>query len=412
MKNSLEILVISDLHAHPGDPNKGNAPSAYSTNSNYGSPDVNPLADIPNLLKNSGLLVDWILCPGDLSDKADLSAQKAAWEHLEKIRAETKASRLIGAPGNHDIDSRRLLSDFDPKGALQTLVPTFPTDLVCYAAGDKVYADRFWSNNFVVIPFDEYDCSLVILNSCAFHGYSSDVKKAPNEHLRGKLSPLTLAAIKAATEKIKTRLNVLLVHHHPIKLPYVDDGNSIMIGGDKLLDVLKSTGKQWLVIHGHQHVPNLMYADSSTFAPVVLSAGSVAAKTWRMKGGPARNQIHHVALDLSQTEVSGVQILGQVTSWTWAYENGWQAARGSGIIPYKSGFGYRFDPLAMRDWVVKEAKQKAPQLLLWEDVVRAYPKLPFVTPSDREDLIKLIRDTGAKVECDQFDMPTKLEWPP
>src|SRR5258705_8869702 len=100
MKSSLEILIISDLHAHPGDPNKGSAPSAYSTNTNYSSADVNPLVSLPDLIKTSALNVDWILCPGDLSDKADLSAQKVVWEHLEKIRSEIQASCLIGTPGN------------------------------------------------------------------------------------------------------------------------------------------------------------------------------------------------------------------------------------------------------------------------------------------------------------------------
>lgn len=411
-KNSLDILVISDLHAHSGDPNKGNAPSIYSTNSSYSSPDVNPLAGISALIKKSQLNVDWILCPGDLSDKAELSAQKAAWEHLEKIRSEIGASHLIGTAGNHDIDSRRLLADFDPKGALQTLAPVFPIKEKCYEPDDRVYADRFWSNNFVIVPFQKYDCSLVILNSCAFHGYSSDAKKAPNEHLRGKLSPLTLSAIKIAIEKLTTRINILLVHHHPIKLPYVEEGNSVMVGGDKLLDVLKSTGKQWLLIHGHEHVPHIMYADASTFSPVILSSGSVAAKTWRVKGGQARNQIHHISIDLDNTEASGAQLLGQMISWTWAYENGWQAARGIGIIPHKCGFGYRFDPLGIRDWIAEEAKKQAPSLLLWENVIAAHPKLPFITPSDKEDLIKLVRSKGIKVECDDFDIPSKLEWPP
>jgi hypothetical protein len=184
-----------------------------------------------------------------------------------------------------------------------------------------------------------------------------------------------------------------------------------MIGGDKLLDDLKGTGKQWLIVHGHQHVPHLMYADADPFSAVILSAGSVAAKTWRVKGGIARNQIHHVSIDLAHIEASGSQLLGRITSWTWAFELGWVGSAGPGVIPFKTGFGYRFDPMAVRDAVVHAAKDASPHLLSWKDVVHANPKLRYLIPSDQLSLVRLIRDQGVKVEIDEYGVPTKLEWP-
>lgn len=410
MRNSLNFLIISDLHAHPGDPHKGDAPSTFSTKSIYSAPDINPLVEISSVIKRAGLSPDWILCPGDLSHQADIAAQAVAWEYLEKIRGELGAELLIGTTGNHDLDSRRSMPDFDPKSALQQLAPCFPISLPCFQPDDKVYKDRFWSNNFVIVPFDEFDCTLLIVNSCAFHGYSSDAKKPANEHLRGKLSPLTLSAIKRATSATKTRLNILLVHHHPIKLPYVDEGNSIIIGADKLLDNLKESGKQWLVVHGHEHFPHLSYADSNSLSPVILSAGSVAAKTWRVRGVHSRNQIHHVSIPLSEIEPSGVQIFGQVKSWTWSFGSGWQEATRDGGIPYQCGFGYRFDVVDMRDKLVAMTRQASPNLLPWSDIEAKYPKLTYLIPEDRSTLISLVKAQGVGIDFDSHGAPARLEW--
>jgi hypothetical protein len=157
MKDAFSLLVISDLHAHSGDPSGGDAPSNYSTNNLYGAPTINPMVDIATLVKDAGLSVDWIVCPGDLGDKVDPNAQNAAWAQLEKIRIAVGADLLLGTAGNHDIDSRRTLPEFDPKSALQLLHPKFPTNVFCFEAGDGVHSDRFWSRNFVVMPFPDFD---------------------------------------------------------------------------------------------------------------------------------------------------------------------------------------------------------------------------------------------------------------
>jgi 3',5'-cyclic AMP phosphodiesterase CpdA len=280
-KANLDILVISDLHAHDGDPSKSSAPSYFSYNGIHSGSDINPLATIPEVIRAAGLNVNWVVSPGDLGDKAIPAAQIAAWRELERIKNSVNAQRLIATVGNHDVDSRRAFNEFDPKSSLQSLSPTFPLDCECYETNDNVYVDRFWSRNFVLVPFEEFDCTLLIINSCAFHGYSSDVRKPPNEHLRGRISPLTLNAIEEALHQRKSRLNIALVHHHLIKNPRIDDGGSLMINAGLLMEVFKKTEKQWLVIHGHQHTPFISYGDASPWAPIILSAGSVAVKTAR-----------------------------------------------------------------------------------------------------------------------------------
>jgi hypothetical protein len=196
-----------------------------------------------------------------------------------------------------------------------------------------------------------------------------------------------------------------------MKIPYVDDDDSVMYGGDVLLDQLQSTNKQWFLIHGHAHVPHLTYASSSIFAPVVLSAGSVAAKTYQAKGGVARNQIHHISIALEKMEATGAQILGSVTSWTWAFENGWERASGTEVLPHKTGFGYRLDAMQTRDTIMSKAKSVAPRLLSWSEVLTDNPKLAYITPDDQASLVELLKAQGLRVELDEIGVLSKLEWP-
>jgi len=407
---NLNILVISDLHAHDGDPAKSASPSYFSCNGLFSDGSVNPLKTIPDVIRDAGLKVDWVVSPGDFGDKANPLTQAAAWQELERIRIAVDAERLIGTVGNHDVDSRRTFPDFDPKSSLQQLLPPFPLDLKCFDKNDNVYADRFWSRNFVVIPFDEFDCTLLIINSCAFHGFASDARKPPNEHLRGRIGPLTLKAIQDSLKGRKTRLNIALVHHHLVRHPRIDDGGSLMINAGLLIEVLKETGKQWLVIHGHQHTPFISYGDAAPLSPVILSAGSVSVKTHRTIGGQARNQFHHLHIDLDNMEKSGVEILGEMTSWSWAFEYGWQKASSDGGISFKSGFGYRPNAIEVRDKVKTAAKAKAPGLLNWAEVLASHPRLKHMIAPDRQTLVKLLEADGVQVEVDKFDNPTRLEW--
>ena len=100
----LNILVISDPHAHSRDPLASDTPSYYSTDSKYRTAELNPFVGLTEQIKSEGLKVDWIFAPGDLGDRADATAQKAAWDDLEKVRIVLGATLLFGTAGNHDIN--------------------------------------------------------------------------------------------------------------------------------------------------------------------------------------------------------------------------------------------------------------------------------------------------------------------
>ena len=112
MKDELHFLVVSDLHAHAGDPAHSSSPSLISSSSLFQA--LNPIKGIPSLLKKEGLSVNWIISPGDLGDRAEPNAQRFAWSELVWLRDSLSAELLIGTAGNHDLDLRRSLSGFRP----------------------------------------------------------------------------------------------------------------------------------------------------------------------------------------------------------------------------------------------------------------------------------------------------------
>jgi 3',5'-cyclic AMP phosphodiesterase CpdA len=202
----ISLLVISDIHASANKLEDDGAVSWYSTLPEYDRPHRNPFRGIPDLLKEERLSVDLILCPGDLADCAEPTAQDKAWALLEDLRAKVGARRLIGTVGNHDIDSRSKHSAFDPKTTLQSLTPIFPG----LSEGE---CDFFWSRNFAIV--DDCEVRFVVLNSAAFHGiHSGDATDANREYLHGRVSDRTIEAIASKFGGATSKLNVLLMHHH------------------------------------------------------------------------------------------------------------------------------------------------------------------------------------------------------
>ncbi|MHC2805421.1 hypothetical protein ACVMII_005167 [Bradyrhizobium diazoefficiens] len=75
-----QILILSDLHAYRPSKEHTREPS-FLIASSKDNP-ANPIRAIPEILRQEGLSVDWILCPGDIADQADPDAQTFAWRVL------------------------------------------------------------------------------------------------------------------------------------------------------------------------------------------------------------------------------------------------------------------------------------------------------------------------------------------
>lgn len=155
----LRIAVLSDLHVFDGSSDQERAPSYVGTaDPSAGGPEKYPFPGLKKLIETEGLNADLLICPGDMTNQAHAAALHYAWARLHDLKNWLGAAALLATNGNHDIDSRFGDSDFDPKGAIQSLSPLFP-------GLPENECDRYWSRNFVV--FNHGDARIVLLNSAA-----------------------------------------------------------------------------------------------------------------------------------------------------------------------------------------------------------------------------------------------------
>lgn len=118
----------------------------------------------------------------------------------------------------------------------------------------------------------------------------------------------------------------------------------MVMGGRLVRELTEVTNSSWLIIHGHQHYPELWYGPGTTHIPVVFSAGSVSAVLKSPLSSDAPNQFYHIALETEQSGNSGWMPCGIVRAWHWAKRSRWERSPHNFNIPYEVGFGCRDHP--------------------------------------------------------------------
>lgn len=376
----IKIALLSDLHAYSGNLNP--QPSRLGLEVSQAYANQHPITGLLNIAKQDpNFRADYLMCAGDMCDRADAGAVSYIWSELEKIQKQLEAKHLFATAGNHDIDSRYSSTPFDPKGLLQKLRPHFP-------GLDETFSDKFWARNFAVYE-DEF-IRVVVLNTCAFHGYGKPEGKP--EFLNGRVSNETIDRMQEylATSQARSN-NILLCHHHPITHNLVNENDySVMLGGDRLIELLNSLSVgPWIIIHGHKHHPRLSKAPGDSLSPLVLSLGSFSAYLHNMQ----KNQFY--ILELEST--AGVpahpptKCRGRIRAWDWADGVGWSVASLDSGIPGIAGFGFQgaFDDLVkdIAEFVKGEKTYKT-----FDELVLKFPDLPYLLPTETSRLKKALKD--------------------
>lgn len=373
----LRIAVLSDLHVFEGSSDSPKAPSYIGTHDPQNVPEKHPFAGLWSLIDRERLTADLVVCPGDMTDRANPGSLQFAWGQLQILKERLGASHLLVTNGNHDLDSRFAHSDFDAKGALQALVPMFP-------GLGEAECDRYWARNFVVT--EAAGARVVLLNSAAFHGYGKDQAA---EFERGRISEATLLALRNALQGPSGPVNILVCHHHPMRFNAIDEKDySEMLGGDGLLSLLGS-GEfgQWLVIHGHKHFPALTYAPGTVGSPVILSAGSFSVALHQRLAHRASNQFYLVELATEDYDVLSLDIAGTVRAWDWINMVGWQAAGPRSGLPHRSGFGWR-ESITGLSLGIADHTPATGEVITREALYAAMPRLKYVLPDDLQTALR------------------------
>lgn len=377
----IKIAIVSDLHVFNGSSSAG-GPSFVGTADPQDSPEKHPFRGIQKLIADEGLTADFLICPGDLADKADPAALMFAWDKLQRLKTQLGAQHLFATNGNHDVDSRKVHGDVDPKGNLQSLDPMFP-------GLDEQQCDRYWSRNFAV--FTDDILRIVLLNSAAFHGYGTD---ASPEYKYGRVSSRTISALRTALAKNERRVNILVCHHHPAPYnPVEEEDYSEMLGGDRLIELLDSGDfGSWLMIHGHKHYPRLAYSTGSPSSPVIFSAGSFSATLYQKLAARARNQFYIMEIPVGDLDSLGLDLGGTITAWDWITMVGWQPAGNMSGLPHKVGFGCRESPRSLAREIANLIAGR-PNFQTGEELIASLPKLRFLRPQELQTVMaRLVAD--------------------
>jgi predicted phosphodiesterase len=386
---------MSDLHAFEGDASD-KAPSklAYSGSGD----DAQKLFDgVGEALKPVGVTaVDYVLCPGDITNRADSGALARAWKSLDAL-AQQLGATLVASAGNHDYASHKpdgskvpageAPEEIDPKDALLQLDPPFPTGT---DAGRQCY---FAYSHAIV---DSGPLFIVTLNTCTYHGLSHE--NAP-EYEHGRVTPHTIKMLQTALAAYEgdPRPRLLLTHHHPIQLPNVDLRERSQIKDSTLLLSALEADGNWIIVHGHKHRPWIQYSHGGGGAPTIVSAGSFAAN---LGGGTfgslLRNQFYLLELwRADQHGLPDLEVGGVVRAWTHdpLADPVWYPAGLNQGFSARSGFGWRVSPsyLApkMLNWI-----QGATGTLDQSSLVAWEPRIEYVLPSDLERTFKLVEKQG------------------
>ncbi len=366
-------------------------PSHLQVTAAEGEPGKNPISGLFRLITEASLRADLLLCPGDLGHQAQQIAIQYAWSSLHRMKTLINAVDLMATAGNHDLDSRHLVNEYDALEFLKGLSPAFPF-------ADESLNDKFWSRHFVVCEGDGY--RVLVLNSSAYHGAGG------KEIDHGRIAETTIAKIKRTLEDLDPKpVNVLLCHHHPQQHMEVKLGEyDVMKNGQLLLDLLGS-GKfgRWLIVHGHKHHPKLAYASGGGSSPTIFSAGSLCANLYPELQSIARNQFHLISIPVGQ--IANLGLIGIVESWDWASGEGWAPAGSASGLPAICGFGYRGDPLLLADRIAAEVPG---DVRAWEEIRNAVPGVDYLIPQDFLAVRHALRVNHGLSIQDLNDLPRQI----
>ena len=248
---ALTVAVLSDPHfflkdektaeAHSHLPVDGHgqlAPQSRGINKN-------PIDDLKALIAEQALRADVLLCPGDITTRADSTALNAGWRNLVDLSHDLDAALFCAATGNHDVDSRSQKKQVDlnpirqlslavgPIESLKLLSPLYPVvrrDDACADIDRRSTQSKYFGESFVLLDHDPR-FRVLSFNSCADHGHD------PHEYERGTAPDSALRWIKEDVSTLNEQKINLLLAHHPLLSQSTHDGDkySFQAGGDQLL---------------------------------------------------------------------------------------------------------------------------------------------------------------------------------
>jgi hypothetical protein len=321
---------------------------------------------------------DAVICCGDLTTCADPTAMNLGWLQVHRLAAELRAGEPVVTVGNHDLDSRFKTSTSSPQRILRLLDPPFPT-------ADGRAAASYWSSGYCIIDRTP-QVRVVLVNSCSLHGYETE-KDRQLDH--GFIPDEIFSQLpEDLAGRPPVEINILVCHHHPIEIELPAEDRSVITNGDQLVELLtRLSPPGWIVLHGHRHLPKLQYASAAANAPVVFSAGSLAANLHLGLQGRAANQFY--ILDL---EGAGNGLRGRYEAWTWdQYEGEWRKGQDTLALPGQGGFGFRPEASVAAQTIAEVVPLHTRASVTWRVVEDHKPEFKYLLPQHRQPILDQLK---------------------
>jgi predicted phosphodiesterase len=381
--SDLKLCIISDLHCHSQIiDGKGNIirDSYLVIDDPNKIKSQNPLESFKEFIISLKEKIDYIIIPGDITNKADEVALKWGWEEILKLKSIIGCKEIIVTIGNHDIDSRKTKysNPIDLPRSLTNYFPFNDNDLVSY----------FWENGFVIRDF--IDSRFLVLNTSINHVDSSS-------SIHGHVSLYQLDQIKSKLEALRSdpkQYNIAVCHHHPISHDRFGSPTFDLIeNGRNLIELLEEFNFN-ICIHGHKHDALISYSPSGSNSIPIFASGSFAAYKSNLIAG-ALNSFHLLTLSESRTENCLNQ--GIINTYSFVPGKGWLSYDNI-YFPQNVGFGCRI-PIAdlllrIHKWIEHTGKRD----FFWSELISAFPMISFLTPNDLVLFQKKCKENGIHLD--------------
>lgn len=384
----LRIAIISDLHCRHSKykTESETVNNTYLFSDRMRSPiKQHPAQALISKIKELNIKADMVLCPGDITDKTDPQGLITGWSFLEEIKDALGAECLIASLGNHDVDSRQIHNTYDSFNMPTRLKSNFPFI-------NEIAKYKYYSKKYCFIEVDD----TLIFNYNSVHSHTNKV-----DCLTSLISDDILENIEEELKTYSTKnfkFKIALTHHHPTKhanigIEYKD--SDVIEKGDKLLELLDKYDFQ-IFIHGHKHIPRLMYYNSLP----VLSSGSFSS-LMNIKDTGDKNMIHFITLYSEQKT-------GEIKTFEFTNGLGWSGDFNSSKFPSDTGFGNRSSIQDIISKIKTYFDSENKDFIKFNKVINDLPELKYLIPVDFEKLRTQIKKSSLIFYPDNQSIPDQL----